>query len=182
MKILQKSLLNPPKPNFKKLGPKLGGKVKFLKPAMAALSQEAIFNLEATGELVLNLDGEDVTLTSEDIETQNEDIPGWLVANSGTVVVALDITITDGLAMEGLAREIVNRVQNIRKNSGFDVTDKVAITLEQKPRIPEVVETYRDYICNETLAQSLTLAESLSGATDVLDLEGEAVNALIEKI
>jgi len=177
-KILTKSA----KPNFKKLGPKLGNKVKFLKPAMAALSQEAIFNLEATGELVVNLDGEDVTLTSEDVETQNEDIPGWLVANSGSVVVALDITITDGLAMEGLAREIVNRVQNIRKNSGFDVTDKVSITLEQKPRIPEVVETYRDYICNETLAQSLSLAESLSGATDVLDLEGEAVNALIEKI
>lgn len=177
-KILTKSA----KPNFKKLGPKLGKKVKFLKPAMAALSQEAIFNLEATGELVVNLDGEDVTLTSEDVETQNEDIPGWLVANSGSVVVALDITITEGLAMEGLAREIVNRVQNIRKNSGFDVTDQVSITLEQKPRIPEVVETYRDYICNETLAQSLTLAESLSGATDVLDLEGEAVNALIEKI
>lgn len=177
-KILTKSA----KPNFKKLGPKLGKKVKFLKPAMAALSQEAIFNLELTGKLVLNLDGEDVELTSEDIETQNEDIPGWLVANSGNVVVALDITITDALAMEGLAREIVNRVQNIRKSSGFEVTDKVAITLEQKPRIPEVVETYRDYICNETLAERLTLSDSLTGATDVLDLEGVAVNALIEKI
>ena len=175
--ILTKSV----KPNFKALGPKLGGKVKFLKPAMAKLTQEDITKLESTGELGIELDGDKVLLQLADVEIQNEDIPGWLVANADNVVVALDITINEHLKLEGTAREIVNRVQNIRKNSGFEVTDKVEITLERKAELPQVVDEFSDYICNETLAQSLRLEEVLTETTEVLDLEGVEVKALIKK-
>ncbi|MGB0431411.1 MAG: DUF5915 domain-containing protein, partial [Bacteroidia bacterium] len=169
------------KPDFKKLGPKLGGKIKFLKPALAALNQGQIAEFESKGEYSLELGGEFVNLAIDDVEIASQDIEGWMVANSGNLVVALDVNISAELEQEGVAREIVNRIQNIRKNSGFEVTDKIEITLERKAKVEQSVEQFREYICTETLANELLLADELSQITESLDIEGEEVKIFIQR-
>ena len=159
------------KPNFKTLGRRLGKNMKEGAAVINNFSQEDIAEIEKTGNYQLSLNGETYELTLEDFEIKTEDIPGWLVANDGPLTVALDVTITDELLAEGTARELVNRIQNIRKNKEFNVTDKIVVTLQNHKAITSAVETFGDYICNETLAVDLKLAENVTGET--IDLSDE---------
>ena len=118
--------------DFKKLGPKFGKQMKAVAAAVAGMSQEAIAELEKNGSYTFQLDGTDAVVEAADVEIFSEDIPGWLVANEGKLTVALEVTVTDELKREGIARELENRIQNIRKSSGFEITDKIAIVLSKK--------------------------------------------------
>ncbi|MFT4664514.1 MAG: isoleucyl-tRNA synthetase [Polaribacter sp.] len=151
------------KPNFKTLGKRLGKNMKAGAAIINGLTQEDISVIEKTNTYQLNLDGEIIELTKADFEITSEDIPGWLVANDGDLTVALDVTLTEALLAEGMARELVNRIQNIRKNNDFNVTDKIAVILEKHEAIASAVENFGDYICNETLAVKLKLADDVEG-------------------
>lgn len=153
--------------DFKKLGPKFGKQMKAVAAAIAALSQEAIAELERNGKYTLKLDGGDAVVEAPDVDIFSEDIPGWLVANEGRLTVALEITVTEELRREGVARELINRIQNIRKSSGFEITDKIAIKLSKNPQTDDAVNEYNAYICNQVLANSLTLADEVENATEL---------------
>lgn len=140
--------------DFKKLGPKFGKQMKAVAAAVAELSQEAIAELEKNGSYPLNLDGVEAVVEASDVEIFSEDIPGWLVANEGKLTVALEVTITEELRREGIARELVNRIQNIRKSSGFEITDKIKIELSKNPQTDDAVIENKEYICNQVLALS----------------------------
>ena len=122
------------KPNFKTLGPRYGKLMKEISNAITALPPQEIVAFENTGKHQLTINGQQITLTSEDVEIISEDIPGWQVANDGKLTVALDVTVSDELRYEGIAREFVNRIQNIRKESGYDVTDKITVYIEESYR------------------------------------------------
>ncbi|MCD8292297.1 MAG: isoleucine--tRNA ligase, partial [Prevotellaceae bacterium] len=154
--------------DFKKLGPKFGKRMKAVAAAVATMSQEAIAQLEQQGRYALQLDGEEAVVEAADVEIFSEDIPGWLVANEGKLTVALEVTVTEPLRREGIARELVNRIQNLRKSSGFEITDKIAVTLSKDPRTDEAVTEYGEYIKNQVLGVSLTLAESVPDATELV--------------
>ena len=150
------------KPNFRSIGQKFGPKVKAISAAVNGWGKSEIASIEANGSYDLNLDGEILTLTLEDVEISSQDIPGWSVASEGKTTVALDITLTDELLMEGLARDLVNRVQNMRKDMGLEVQDKIEITIQKGDDfVDQAVEANREYICTETQALSLELAENL---------------------
>ncbi|HDS07164.1 MAG TPA: isoleucine--tRNA ligase [Bacteroides sp.] len=149
------------KPNFKTLGPRYGKLMKVIGPAIARMSQEAIGEFEKQGEYLLTADGQQIRLTLDDVEIVSEDIPGWLVAHEGTITVALDIHITEALRQEGVARELVNRIQNIRKESGFDVTDKIRVFIEKHSLINDAVENHSKYIGTQTLADTISLADRI---------------------
>lgn len=151
------------KPNFKALGPKYGKLMKQIAAAVAQLEQEDIARLEQQGSLELALAEQTVTLAVDDVEILSEDIPGWQVATDGRLTVALDITVTDELRREGIAREFVNRIQNLRKDSGFEVTDKIEVRIERQEAIAEAVEEHASYIAAQTLAASVELSDSLNG-------------------
>jgi isoleucyl-tRNA synthetase len=146
------------KPNFKTLGPRYGKLMKNINNAISALSPLDIVSFENMGSHTMKIDGQDVILTLEDVEIISEDIPGWQVANEGRLTVALDITVTDDLRNEGIAREFVNRIQNIRKEAGFDVTDKITVKIEDHEFVREAVKRHSAYIGSQTLATSVTLA------------------------
>ena len=170
------------KPDFKKLGPRYGKIMKALAAAIQQMSQEDINAFEKAGTFTLQVDGQDAVLERTDVEIISEDIPGWLVANEGRLTVALDITVTDELKKEGLARELVNRIQNLRKSSGFDITDKVNITIASSPEMDGAVTAYKDYITSQVLANSLTITtEPITDAT-VLDFEDFTLPVKVEKI
>jgi len=147
------------KPNFKTLGPKYGKQMKGISAAVAAFSQHDIASFEQRGKWQLIVDGVNVELSPEDLEIMSEDIPGWLVANEGKLTVALDVTLTTELIQEGIAREFINRIQNLRKESGFDVTDKISIEIQKHDAIYEAINIHKDYIANQTLAQKISWAE-----------------------
>ena len=153
--------------DFKKLGPKFGKQMKAVAAAVAGMPQEAIAELEKNGSYTLNLDGAEAVIETSDVEIFSEDIPGWLVANEGKLTVALEVTITEELRREGIARELVNRIQNIRKSSGFEITDKIKITLSKNPQTDDAVNEYKDYICNQVLGTSLTLTDNVEGGTEL---------------
>ena len=168
------------KPNFKTLGPKYSKLMKGISAAVAAFTQDDIYALEASGGRSLTVDGQPVSLAMEDVEIMSEDIPGWLVANEGKITVALDITVNEELKMEGIARELINRIQNIRKESGFDVTDKIDIEIQKHTFIDTAVEKHKDYISSQTLAMSLKLVDVLpEKESKLIDLD-EDVNTLIK--
>ena len=154
--------------DFKKLGPKFGKKMKAVAATVAELSQEAIAELEKNGKYVLNLNGEEAVIEVADVEIFSEDIPGWLVANEGKLTVALEVTVTEELRREGIARELVNRIQNIRKSSGFEITDKIKITISKNPQTDDAVNEYNTYICNQVLGTSLTLADEVKEGTELV--------------
>ena len=158
------------KGDFKKMGPKYGKQMKAVAAAVTALPQEAIATLEREGSYLLNLDGAEVKVEATDVEIFSEDIPGWLVANEGKLTVALEVTLTDELRREGVARELVNRIQNIRKSSGLEITDKIEIQLSKHPQSDAAVEQYCDYICKQVLGTSLTLMDEVADATE-LDMD-----------
>ncbi len=159
------------KPNFKTLGRRLGKNMKAAAQAIGAFNQDDIAAVEKAGGYQLNVDGETFDLTMEDFEISTEDIPGWLVASDGSLTVALDVTITDELEAEGTARELVNRIQNLRKSKDFNVTDKIVVTLEKHEAITDAVAQFGDYICNEVLATKLDLEDLSEG--DTIDLNEE---------
>ena len=153
--------------DFKKMGPKFGKQMKAVAAAVAEMSQEAIAELEKNGSYTLQLDGTDVVVEATDVEIFSEDIPGWLVANEGKLTVALDVTVTEELRREGIARELVNRIQNIRKSSGLEITDKIKITLSKNQQTDDAVNEYKDYICNQVLGTSLTLTDEVENGTEL---------------
>ena len=153
--------------DFKKMGPKFGKQMKAVAAAVAEMSQEAIAELEKNGSYTLQLDGTDVLVEATDVEIFSEDIPGWLVANEGKLTVALDVTVTEELRREGVARELVNRIQNIRKSSGLEITDKIKITLSKNQQTDDAVNEYKDYICNQVLGTSLTLTDEVENGTEL---------------
>lgn len=153
--------------DFKKLGPKFGKQMKAIAVAVEDLSQEAILEFEKNGQYALDLGGEQAIIELNDVEIINEDIPGWLVANEGKLTVALEVTVTEELRREGIARELVNRIQNIRKSSGFEITDKIEITLSKNPLTDDAVKEYNAYICNQVLATSLVLADEVKEGTEL---------------
>ena len=153
--------------DFKKLGPKFGKQMKAVAAAVAEMSQEAIAELEKNGKYTFDLGGAEAVIESADVEIFSEDIPGWLVANEGKLTVALEVTVTDELRREGIARELVNRIQNIRKSSGFEITDKIKLTLSKNPQTDDAVNEYNTYICNQVLGTSLTLADEVKDGTEL---------------
>ena len=161
-------LVKKAKPNFRVVGQKFGPKVKLIMSQVAQWGQEDIAKIEKEGQYALTLEGEEILLTLEDVEISSEDIPGWSVANEGKLTVALDITITDELREEGIARDVVNRVQNLRKEMGLDVQDKINITIEKNDTlVNSALTSNKTYICQETQALALELVEKLSHATPI---------------
>ena len=166
--------------NFRTMGKKFGKLMKDVNAAVTALTQEQIAVLE-TGHLPLTLpSGDQITVDLEDVEIFSEDIPGWTVANEGSLTVALDITITDELRSEGVARELVKRIQSLRKESGFEITDRIRVQFTHTPETDEAVANYGAYISKQVQADELILVDTLTGATE-LDLDGIKVNIAISK-
>jgi isoleucyl-tRNA synthetase len=151
------------KPNFKTLGCKYGKQMKQIQTYFANMSQDEIHAYEKNNGTHLDVDGVDVELTLEDALISTQDIPGWAVTSQDNFTVALDMTITEELFNEGLAREIVNRVQTLRKNTGLEVTDRIEISIEKNEKIDPAIQRYSNYICAETLANGIQLAEHLDG-------------------
>ena len=168
------------KPNFKTLGRRLGKNMKAASQAIAGFGAEDIANLEKTGSYQLQVGDETFELTLEDFEITTQDIPGWLVANDGPLTVAMDVNITDALRAEGTARELVNRIQNIRKNKDFNITDKIVVLLEKHDSITAAVEDFGDYICEETLAVKLKLTDSVSAGERVELIDDVSLDILVE--
>ncbi|WP_297906052.1 isoleucine--tRNA ligase [uncultured Parabacteroides sp.] len=169
------------KPDFKKLGPRYGKIMKALAATIQTMSQEDINAFEKVGTFTLMVDGQEAVLERTDVEIISEDIPGWLVANEGRLTVALDITVTEDLRKEGLARELVNRIQNLRKSSGFDITDKIHISILSSEEMDEAINDYKDYIANQVLAESIEIMDNaISDATE-LDFEDFKLPVKIEK-
>jgi isoleucyl-tRNA synthetase len=155
------------KPNFKTLGPRFGKDMGLISKEIQGFRQEEIAKLERDGELVMDISGKSITLSQDDVEISSQDIEGWLVANSNGITVALDITISDELRKEGIARELINRIQNIRKDSGFEVTDKITVKMEKNPQVEEAVLANEMYIKSETLTESLIFVENLQNGTEI---------------
>ncbi len=155
------------KPNFKALGPRFGKDMGLIAKEIQNLSAEQINELETKGELSLVISGNSIILTSDDIEISSQDIPGWLVANANGITVALDITLTEELIKEGIARELVNRIQNLRKESGFEVTDKIKVHLQPSDSLEKAVLANEDYIKSETLTDTLVFVDDLKNGTEI---------------
>ncbi|MBC7126379.1 MAG: class I tRNA ligase family protein, partial [Bacteroidales bacterium] len=172
------------KPNFKTLGPRYGKAMKAISEAISKMTQEDIAAFERNGQFTIKTAEGDINLTLEDVEILSEDIPGWLVANEGRYTVALDITITEELRMEGIARELINRVQNMRKDSGFEVTDKIRIKIQKHDKLNKAIEVHKSYISTQTLAREIILVdEELNGNSNVIELDDELSTAIsVEKI
>jgi isoleucyl-tRNA synthetase len=149
------------KANFKTLGPKYGKLMKQISGEITGFTQENISQLEKSGVYELNIGGELVSLSLEDVEIQTEDIPGWTVASEGGLTIALDINLTEELKQEGIAREFINKIQNIRKDSDFEVTDRIILKIQKHDFYDLAVENFKDYICNQTLASELLLVDQL---------------------
>ncbi len=170
------------KPNFKTLGPKYGKMMKQLAGAIMQLGQPDIRKLENGETLQLEINGQPVEITREDVEISTQDIPGWSVASLDNLTVALDITITDDLKKEGLARELVNRVQNLRKEKGLEVTDRITLQIEKSETTDEAFESFKDYICTETLADLTFVENSQNNGFEEVELtDGITAKINIEK-
>jgi isoleucyl-tRNA synthetase len=148
------------KPDFKVLGPRYGKLMKEIALVMSRFDQEDISKLENTGSYEISAGGQQIILKPDDVEIASEDIPGWLVASEGRLTVALDVNITQDLKDEGIAREFVNRIQNLRKESGFEVTDKITVDIQRHDHINSAVENFSDYIAAQTLARTVTLVDT----------------------
>ena len=155
------------KPNFKTLGKKYGKMMKDIAAAFAQFTQSDISAIEAAGNYSFTLAGTEVVLESADYEITSEDMPGWLVASEGKLTVAMDITITDSLKKEGLARELINRIQNLRKDKDFEITDRIEVTIEKRDDVADALSEFDKYVCEQTLSEKITLVESLESADEV---------------
>jgi len=155
------------KPNFKALGPRFGKDMGLVSKEIQGFTQEQIAAIDTAGELEILVSGNSITLTSQDVEISSQDIPGWLVANADGLTVALDITLTDELKKEGVARELVNRIQNIRKDSGFEVTDRIKVYLKDNTTLQESVRANESYIKSETLTDELIFSSEVENGTEI---------------
>jgi isoleucyl-tRNA synthetase len=155
------------KPNFKALGPRFGKDMGLISSEIQKFSQEQINEIDAKGELSLVISGNSIILTSQDVEVSSQDIPGWLVANSNGITVALDITISSALKQEGIARELVNRIQNIRKDSGFEVTDKIKVQIQRNGELEQAIKNNENYIKDETLTKELIFTDNLESGIEI---------------
>jgi isoleucyl-tRNA synthetase len=155
------------KPNFKALGPRFGKDMGLIAKEIQVFSQDQINELDKTGEITIVSSEKSITLTIEDVEISSQDIPGWLVANSNGITVALDITISDELRKEGIARELVNRIQNIRKDSGFEVTDKIKVQIQNNETIEQAVNANLSYIKSETLTNELIFVSEINNGIEI---------------
>ncbi|HEX7535021.1 MAG TPA: DUF5915 domain-containing protein [Syntrophales bacterium] len=162
------------KPNFKTLGPRYGKLMKEISNSIAALTPQEIVAFENNGNHSLTINGQPIVLTTEDVEIISEDIPGWQVANEGKLTVALDTTVSDDLRYEGIAREFVNRIQNMRKENGYDVTDKITVQIEDLEFVREAVKRHASYIASQTLATEVKLTNDFA-KEDVRDVEIDEV-------
>ena len=169
------------KPNFKTLGPKYGKEMKAISAATAELTNEEIVKLEQSGKIDLLIDNKTLTLDLEDFEIATKDIPGWTVASNSTLTVALDLQLTEELINEGVARELVNRIQNLRKETGLEVTDKIILNLKNDESIVNAVEQNKDYICSETLAEDLVLQDQVANGAEV-EINGLMTQIAITKL
>jgi len=161
------------KPDFKKLGPRFGSRMKAVSTRIAGMTGPEIRSFEENGKFSIDLGSEKVELLLDDVEIISEDIPGWLVANEGKLTVALDITISDDLRYEGIAREFINRIQNIRKESGFDVTDKIKIEIRKHDAINEAVLRFEEYIGSQTLAGKIDLVDNLNENSREIEIDDD---------
>jgi len=168
------------KANFKALGTRMGAKMKAVSAAIGNFSQLDIAAIEKEGTFTLQIDNESVVIELSDVDIVAEDIPGWSVASKGSLTVALDITLTDELKQEGDAREFVNRVQNIRKESGFDLTDRIFVTVLETTVLKQSLIKYNDYICREILADSIDWSPEISGGTEV-EINDELLKVVVNK-
>ena len=155
------------KPDFKKLGPRFGKDMKQVAAAIQQFDQDEIALLEKEGEMALNISEKNITLRLDDVLISSQDIEGWLVANSDGITVALDVTISETLKNEGIARELVNRIQNLRKDSGFEVTDRIKVTLQQTEELKKAVSANLVYIKEETLTEDLSFVDNLLNGTEI---------------
>jgi isoleucyl-tRNA synthetase len=170
------------KPNFKTLGPRYGKLMKEISNSIAALSPQEILAFENNGNHPVLINGQQIVLTSEDVEIISEDIPGWQVANEGKLTVALDITVSDELRYEGIAREFINRIQNIRKENGFDVTDKITLLIEDHEFVREAVTRHASYIASQTLATVVNLTHNFTGNNvRNVEIDEVVVKVVVEK-
>ena len=169
------------KPDFKKLGPRYGKIMKQLAASIQTMSQQDIASFEKTGTFTFDVDGQSAVIELADVEIISEDIPGWLVANEGRLTIALDITITEALKKEGLARELVNRIQNLRKSNGFEITDKIEVFCSSSVVMNAVLEEHKGYIANQVLATKMEVVSQLSDAT-LFDFEEFTLYVKVEKV
>ena len=153
------------KPNFKRLGQQYGARLKAVGARIQQMTAEEISTLEKTGQLAVEVEGQPITLAPDDVEIRTDDLPGWLVATDGPLTVALDVSLTDELRQEGVARELVNRLQNLRKDSGLEVQDKIRVTLGQQPELEAAVQSFGDYIRTEVQALALSFAPDVNGGS-----------------
>jgi len=155
------------KPNFVALGKRLGPKMKAVTNALSQFTQEDIANFEKVGSYSLRINDEDLILQLPDVDIISEDVPGWMVANKGPLTVALDVTVTPELINEGNARELVNRIQKIRKESGFELTDRISVKLADAKELKPAITEFNDYICAEILADKLELVTEMPSGTEI---------------
>ncbi len=170
------------KPNFKTLGPKYGKYMKQISALVSGMEQSDIFEFEKNGCYNLTIEDETIKLGLEDVEILSEDIPGWLVANEGRLTVALDINVTKELREEGIARELINRIQNLRKESDFDVTDKITLAIGRHAEINEAVEHFSSYIASQVLAENIQLTDTHDENTKEVEIDEIRTFIKIEKI
>ena len=170
------------KPNFKTLGPKYGKYMKQISALVAQMEQNDIFDFEKNACYELTIGEEVLKLGLEDVEIISEDIPGWLVANEGQLTVALDINITKELKAEGIARELINRIQNLRKDSGFDVTDKIKLFIGHHEEINDAIELFSTYITSQVLAESLELSDAYDELSKDIEIDEIKTFIRIEKM
>ena len=156
------------KPNFKALGPRFGKDIKSISNAISKFTSEDINKIEQSGIFAVEVNGESITLKRSDVEITSQDIEGWLVANEGALTVALDVTLTDELRQEGIARELVNRIQNLRKDSGFDVTDRIDVILQKNDKIVKAVQSNIEYIKTETLTEELEIIDEVNNGVEII--------------
>ncbi len=173
----ESGLVKKVKADFKKLGPRYGKVMKDLGKAISTMTSEQIALLEREGKIEFPEISGTPVVTLEDVEIIPEDVPGWLVANEGNVTVALDVTVTDELRNEGLARDLINRIQNIRKESDFAITDRVKVVLSDNPEVAECLKEYKDYIASQVLADSIELAAEVPAPAKELDIDGMKILA-----
>ena len=169
------------KPDFKKLGPKFGKNMKAAAQALTSLEQSQIAQFEKDGKIALTLNGEEAVVELADVEVISEDIPGWLVANDGNITVALDITITDDLRKEGIARELVNRIQNVRKSKDFNITDRIVVKITPDEHVNDAVVQFKDYIAKQVLAVAIELAPVEGADVIALDMDDYELKITVDK-
>jgi isoleucyl-tRNA synthetase len=172
------------KPNFKELGPRFGKSMKSISAEVAKMNQKDISALERDGIFTLNIPEGPIQIVVKDVDILSEDIPGWLVANEGKFTVALDVTVSEELRNEGIARELINRIQNLRKDAGFDVTDKIHISILKHSAINKAVEIHRDYIASQTLANEIVLVDfEPVGSSSNIEIDADIITAIkVDKI